>query len=92
MATLAMGQKDARLDLRMNSEQKETIGRAAAASGMSVSQWALDRLMMSARSDLLDASTIRMSAKAFDEFARALEEPRTQEFEDFLGEGTIWEG
>lgn len=54
MATMAMGQKDARLDLRMNSEQKETIGRAAAASGMSVSQWALDRLMMSARSDLLD--------------------------------------
>ena len=50
MATVAMGQTDARLDLRMNSEQKETIGRAAAASGMSVSQWALDRLMMSARS------------------------------------------
>jgi len=46
---MATGQRDARLDLRMNSEQKETIGRAAAASGMSVSQWALDRLMMYAR-------------------------------------------
>lgn len=92
MATMAMGQKDARLDLRMNSEQKETIGRAAAASGMSVSQWALDRLMMSARSDLLDVSALRMSAQAFDEFSRALEEPRSKEFEDFLSEETIWEG
>lgn len=76
MATMAMGQRDARLDLRMSSDQKETIVRAAAASGMSVSQWALDRLMMSARSDLLDASTVRMSAKAFDEFLSVLEEPR----------------
>jgi uncharacterized protein (DUF1778 family) len=75
----------------MSSDQKEAIVRAAAASGMSVSQWALDRLMMSARSDLLDASTVRMSAKAFDEFLSVLEEPRTQEFEDFLGEETIWE-
>ena len=32
-----------------------------------------------------------MSAKAFDEFLSVLEEPRTQEFEDFLGEETIWE-
>jgi hypothetical protein len=53
MATMATGQRDARLDLRMSSDQKEAIVRAAAASGMSVSQWALDRLMMSARSDLL---------------------------------------
>ena len=91
MATMAMSQRDARLNLCMGSDQKKAIVRAAAASGMSVSQWALDRLMMSARSDLLDASTVRMSAKAFDEFLSVLEEPRTQEFEDFLGEETIWE-
>lgn len=82
---------ESRLDLRMSSDQKKAIVRVAAASGMSVSQWALDRLMMSARSDLLDASTVRMSAKAFDEFLSVLEEPRAQEFEDFLGEETIWE-
>lgn len=87
----AMGPKDARLDLRMNSEQKDVIGRAAAASGMSVSQWALDRLMMSARTDLLDASTIRLSSEAFDEFARILEEPQSEGFKEFVSQETIWE-
>lgn len=91
MATMSMNRKDARLDLRMNSEQKETIGRAAAASGMSVSQWALDRLMRSARSDLLDESALRMSSRAFDEFARALEEPQAEEFASFVSQETIWE-
>ena len=90
MGTMVVSRKDARLDLRMNAEQKETMGRAAAVNGMSVSQWALDRLMLSARSDLLDASTIKLSAQAFDAFASALEEPQTDEFASFLGEETIW--
>lgn len=91
MATIALGPKSARIDLRMNAEQKETIGRAAAASGMSVSQWALDRLMSSARSDLLEAQTLRMDAQAFDAFVRLLEEPQAPEFSSFVQEKTIWE-
>ena len=91
MATATMGGKDARLDLRMNAEQKETIGRAAAASGMSVSQWSLDRLMASARADLLEEGAVRMSARAFDAFARLLDEPASPEFEAFAAGKTIWE-
>ena len=91
MATMAMGPRDARLDLRMNSEQKETIARAANASGMSISQWALDRLMSSARSDLLDASTLVMQERQFDEFVRLLEEPVSPVFESFVNEATIWD-
>ena len=91
MATTALGRRDARIDLRLSSEQKETIGRAASASGMSISQWALDRLMSSARSDLREAQELRLSAQSFDEFARLLEEPATKRFTDFLLEKTIWE-
>ena len=91
MAAMTMGPRDARLDLRMNSEQKETIARAASASGMSISQWALDRLMSSARADLLDASTLVMRERQFDEFTRLLEEPASPVFESFVSEQTIWE-
>lgn len=91
MATRSLTLKDARLDLRMNAEQKETIARAAAASGMSVSQWALDRLMSSARSDLIDVQTLRMAAREFDTFARLLEEPQEPAFAAFISEKTPWE-
>lgn len=91
MAAATMGTKTARLDLRMDPEQKETIGRAAAASGMTISQWSLDRLMASARADLLEASVVRMSARSFDAFARLLEEPQSAEFAAFAAGKTIWE-
>ena len=88
---MAMGKGDSLLDPRMSSEQAKAMGHAAA-NGMSVSQRALDLPLMSVRSDQPDASTLRMSARAFDEFARALEEPRPEELEEFLRQRTIWEG
>jgi uncharacterized protein (DUF1778 family) len=86
-----MDRKDARLDLRMDREQKDVIGKAAAARGMSVSQWAIDRLVSAAHADLLEDKAMRLSARAFDEFAALLEEPQDSTFEAFLAEKTIWD-
>ena len=90
MATASLGRKDARLDIRMDTEQKDTITRAAAASGLSISQWALDRLMSSARSDLLEASTLHMTTQEFEAFARLLDEPQDSTFASFVTEDTPW--
>ena len=91
MATTAMGGKSSRLDLRMSDDQKSTINKAAELCGMSLSQWSLDRLMRSARNDILDASTMRLSTEAFDRFVNELEQPRNRDFDEFLKEKTIWE-
>lgn len=76
---------------RLSSYIRFSRRHAAAASGMAVSQWSIDRLTASARADLLDQSAVRMSARAFDAFARLLEEPASPEFEAFASEKTIWE-
>ena len=50
MATLAASQKkNARIDLRMTSAQKEEVELAASISGISVSQWVIENLLSCAR-------------------------------------------
>lgn len=91
MATTAAARKTSRLDLRMGAEQKRQIEAAAGISGMSVSQWSVSRLLESARRDIAEQGAMRLSAEAFDEFARLLDEPADPVFEAFSEGSTRWD-
>lgn len=88
MATSTMS---SRLDLRMGADQKRQIEMAASINGMSVSQWSLCRLMESARKDIAEQGAMRLSAQAFDEFARLLDEPVNSAFAEFQEGATRWD-
>lgn len=90
MATASLG-KTSRIDIRMSSEQKRQIEEAAALNGLSVSQWSLGQLLASAREQILASSTIRLSAEAFDEFVRMLDEPADPAFVSLLDEEVTWQ-
>ena len=91
MATAVLDRKTSRIDLRMTDEQKRQIERAAALCGTSVSQWSIDRLLDSARTDIANARKTTLSDQAFDEFARLLDEPVDPAFEAFAKRKTPWE-
>ena len=63
----------------MTPEQRSTIDKAATLKGATITQWALDHLMADARKDIEEETTIRLSARAFDEWTgeqfRALYHP-----------------
>ena len=91
MTTATLVKKASRLDLRMTDEQKRQIEAAAAASGSSVSQWSLDRLLRSARREIAEQESTVLSAQAFDEFCRLLDGPADPVFARFAARKTIWE-
>lgn len=91
MTTQLLEKKSSRLDLRMTDDQKRQIETAASINGVSVSQWSIARLMESARRDIADQASMRLSSEAFDEFARLLEEPANSTFASFSSESTRWE-
>lgn len=91
MATMAMPAKKSRIDIRMTSEQKRQIEEAAEVNGMNLSQWVLDRLLASARRDIMEARSVALEGQAFDEFARLLDEPQDPAFVELLGRRPAWQ-
>ncbi|SEB63938.1 Uncharacterized conserved protein, DUF1778 family [Paramicrobacterium humi] len=74
--TAAMGAlKDKRLELRLTSEQKAMIERAAAVQGRTVSDFSADALTERAREVIDRDRQFAVSAEAFDAFNRLLDEP-----------------
>lgn len=92
MTTQLLEKKSSRLDLRMSDEQKRQIEEAAYINGMSVSQWSMARLMESARKDIAEQASMRLSAEAFDEFARMLDGPADPAFSELAEGSTRWDG
>ena len=90
MATVS-AQKSSRLDMRMTDEQREAIELAAAAKGMSLTQWALQNLLAAARRDLDEQTTTRLSAHAFKAFKDALDKGMPPEAQDLLDQKPVWE-
>lgn len=91
MATVATQKKDARIDLRMTSEQKEEIELAASLGGISLSQWSLENLLASAREVIARSGHTIMSPEDFDAFSVALDKPMDSKLESFVSQRTIWE-
>lgn len=91
MATIATQKRDARLDLRMQANEREQIERAASLKGMSITQWALQKLSNAAREDIQEETVTRLSMQAFDDFKAALDQGMPNETKELLASKAVWE-
>lgn len=71
MATVQ--RNDARLNVRLSSELKQTIEAAAAALGQTVSEFAISTVVREARQVLHEAQITRLSNRERDRFLSALD-------------------
>jgi uncharacterized protein (DUF1778 family) len=67
--------KDDRLDLRLTSQQKSEIEKAAAISGRSVTDFSVSVLLEEAAEVIRRDRDLAMSQKAWDAFNKVLERP-----------------
>lgn len=91
MATATIGTKNARLDLRMRPDEREEIERAASLKGMSITQWALQKLTLAAQSDIQEETVTRLSMQAFDDFRAVLDEGMPAEAKELIASKAVWE-
>ena len=70
MATVT--RNDARINVRISSELKQTIEEAASALGQTVSEFAISTVVREARQVLQDARITRLSNRDRDDFLKAL--------------------
>ena len=71
MATIA--RNDARINVRLPSELKQTIEEAASALGQTVSEFAISTVVREARQVLHNAQITRLSNRDRDRFLEALD-------------------
>ena len=64
---------DARINVRLSTELKQTIEEAAAAVGQSVSEFAISTVVREARQILQEAQITRLSNRDRDRFLSALD-------------------
>ncbi len=67
--------KDSRIDLRVTSDQKALLERAASLKGVSLSAYTLLNLLPIAQADINDQETLTLSNRDRDLFLSALETP-----------------
>jgi uncharacterized protein (DUF1778 family) len=65
----------ARLDLRLDSQDKERIARAAALRGVGISAFVRDAVLREAESAIAAETTVTLSAEESRRFLAALDEP-----------------
>lgn len=90
MGTIARNVKDSRFDMRMTREQRSEVERAAAIKGKTLTQWALDNLLESARRDIEEEATTCLSREAFDRFAKMLDRPMPEEARRLVEQKPVW--
>ena len=67
--------KDERIDLRLSSEHKELLEKAAALAGVSVSSYVLSNSLVVARKDLSNHQKLQLSDRDRDLFIAAIINP-----------------
>lgn len=82
--------RSSRLNMRLTSEQRQTIDMAASLKGSSITQWAIDHLVTDARRDIEEETVTRLPSKAFDEFLKALDKPMPQAARDLIDMDPDW--
>ena len=83
--------KDARVDLRMSSENRETIARAAEINGLGLTDYMLSVTLPAARADIDAARTISLSSHAFNAFLDLLDAPDTPQAAALRSATTMWD-
>lgn len=76
--------------MRLTSEQRNRIERAASINGQSASQWALGHLMEAASHDIREAHIIKLSDDAYNDFIAALDEPMPKAMAELLDKEPDW--
>ena len=66
--------RNERIDIRLNSEHKEALLRAAAMQGLSLSEFVVARSLEAAHAVIRRHTVIAMSSGDLDRFAQALDE------------------
>ncbi|HWE84970.1 MAG TPA: DUF1778 domain-containing protein [Terracidiphilus sp.] len=89
----ATAKKERRFHLRASEKEVETISRAAATAGVSVSAFILESAAERAQRLLADQSHFALSGHRWRAFAKALDSPprRIPELAKLLGEASILE-
>ena len=85
-----MATKTARLDLRLTSDQRDLIERAAALSGSTITGWSVSRLIDQAERQIAATRTTVVPAGQWERFVGLLEaadDPRTTEL---LSRAPVW--
>jgi uncharacterized protein (DUF1778 family) len=70
---MSTAKSDARINVRLSSELKQTIEEAAAALGQTVSEFAVSTVVREARQVLQQAQVTRLSNRDRDRFLEALD-------------------
>jgi uncharacterized protein (DUF1778 family) len=91
MSVTTSAQRDARLDLRMTTENRELISEAAELNGTSLTEYVMSATIRAARADLLQARMLRLDPEAWDDFVAALDEPDTEAMARLRTRATRWD-
>ena len=83
--------KDARVDLRMSSENREIIAQAAEINGLGLTDYMLSVTLPAARADIDAARTISLSSRAFNAFLDLLDAPDTPQAAALRSATTMWD-
>jgi len=83
--------KDARIDLRLTSEQRSTIERAAEISGSSLAGFAITHLMEDALSIIARSKTMLLNDEDWRLFQEALAVPDGPKWEQLRDRPRVWD-
>jgi uncharacterized protein (DUF1778 family) len=85
-----MGEKTARLDLRLTEPQKQLIEQAAEISGSTLAGFAVAELMDAASQVVARSRTLALDAEDWDMFVAALEAPDGQAWDALKAMTPVW--
>jgi len=91
MSVITDERRDARLDLRMSSENRALINEAAQLNGTSLTDYVMSVVVRAARSDVLQARVLQLAPDAWDDFIAALSEPDTPVAAALRSRTTRWD-
>ncbi len=80
-----------KLDLSLTPDQKDEVERAAALTGKSINQWAVDHLLEAAHYDREHVMATRLDAVSFEMFSKALDNPLSEATCELLSKKSVWE-
>jgi uncharacterized protein (DUF1778 family) len=83
--------RNARLDLRMTTENRELISEAAQLSGASLTDYVMSVVTRAARADVLQSRMLRLEPDAWDDFLAALDEPDSEALAALRTRATRWD-
>ena len=88
----SQGQKEERINVRVDASSKERIDAAARRRGVDRSKFMLESTLAAAREVLLDQTSIELSAQAWDKFVAELDAPPkpTRELVALLSREPVW--